>query len=196
MMTSHKSILASAFLTALAAVWCTGCPQMAIVQGATMVAGAAADDRTLDQQAADLDVKSTVEGALLNTNATLAAKVNVDVYLGRIMLTGVVGSWDARRQAVDITRQAEPGHEIFDDMEVAIGNSIADSATDFAVNKDLGVNLLADEGLASQSFQHRVVNGTAFIMGQAQTEAQIDEARRAALQTPGINRVVTHILLR
>jgi osmotically-inducible protein OsmY len=39
------------------------------------------------------------------------------------------------------------------------------------------------------------VNGSAFIMGQARTEGQIEEARQVALETPGVSRVVTHILL-
>jgi hypothetical protein len=40
-----------------------------------------------------------------------------------------------------------------------------------------------------------VVNGTAFIMGQAHHENQIEIARTVALQTPGVRRVITHILL-
>jgi osmotically-inducible protein OsmY len=168
---------------------------MAIVTGATVVAGAAADDRTFEQQASDLETKTGIEKALLGENADLASQVNVNVYLGRVMLTGVVADWEARRQAMAIARQAAPDDGIFDDIEVATDRGIADSATNFAINKELGVNLLADEGLASQSFQHRVVNGTAFIMGQAKQESQIETARQVALQTPGVTRVVTHILL-
>ena len=183
-------------VAALAAVWCAGCPAMLITTGATEVASVAVDDRSLEQQAADLDLKTQVERALLQRNADLAALVNVDVYLGHVMLTGVVPSWDSRRAAIDIARQAAAGNEVYDDIEVATGTGIADSAANFAANKELGINLLADEGVASQSFQHRVVNGTAFIMGQAKQESQIEAARRVALQTPGITRVVTHILLR
>jgi osmotically-inducible protein OsmY len=168
---------------------------MAIMTGATEVASLAADDRTLEQQASDLETKTGIEKALLSEDSALAPQV-VDVYLGRVMLTGVVADWDARRQAVEIARQAAPDNEIFDDIEVATGSGIADSATNFATNKELGLNLLADEGLASQSFQHRVVNGTAFIVGQAKEESQIESARQVAMQTPGVTRVVTHILLR
>src|SRR5262249_22450633 len=159
---------------------------MAIVTGATDVAGAAADDRTLAQQGSDLDTKAGIEKALLSTNPTLASEVNVDVYLGRIMLTGVVPTWEARRDAVQIAYQAAPDHLLFDDIEVNTGSGIADSATNFATNKELGVNLLAAEGLASQSFQHRVVNGVAFIMGEARRESQVEQARQVALQTPGV----------
>ena len=92
--------------------------------------------------------------------------------------------------------EAAAGHEVYDDIEVATGTGVADSAANFATNKELGINLLADEGVASQSFQHRVVNGTAYIMGQAKQESQIQQARQVSLQTPGITNVVTHILLR
>ena len=186
----------TAIVAALAAVWCTGCPQMAITTGATMAAGALADDRSLDQQSADLGLKADVDGALIDQSPALAADVNVDVYLGRVMLTGVVPDWSSRRTAAEIAREAAGDHEVFDDIEVATGSGIADSAADFTTNKELGINLLAAEGLASQSFQHRVVNGTAFIMGEATEASQVETARQVALQTPGVQNVVTHIVVR
>jgi osmotically-inducible protein OsmY len=57
------------------------------------------------------------------------------------------------------------------------------------------VNLLAGEGLASQSLLHRVVNGTAFVMGEVREQSQIETVRSVAQQTPGVERVVTHIVL-
>src|SRR5215813_4678616 len=114
----RRSQVSGAIVAVLATIWCTGCPQMAIVTGATDVAGAAADDRTLAQQGSDLDTKAGIEKALLSTNPTLASEVNVDVYLGRIMLTGVVPTWEARRDAVQIAYQAAPDHLLFDDIEV------------------------------------------------------------------------------
>jgi osmotically-inducible protein OsmY len=42
---------------------------------------------------------------------------------------------------------------------------------------------------------HRVVNGTAFIMGEVQDLGLIESIRSVALQTPGVVRVVPHITL-
>ena len=179
----------------LAVVTCTGCPQMLIVKGATTAASVIADDRTLSEQAADLELKEGIEQKLLGVDSSLAARVNVDVYLERVMLTGVVGDWSDRRMAVGLAREAASGHEIWDDIEVATGSGLADSAADFATNKELGINLLADDGLASQSLQHRVVNGTAFIIGEARDPSLIETAREVARQTPGVERVVTHIMV-
>ena len=177
------------------ALFCAGCPQMAIMTGATTAAGIVADDRSPDQQAVDLGLKGDIEKAFLNNAPDLAAKVNVNVYLQRVMLTGVVPDESARWNAVRIARQATGGLMLYDDLEVAAGNTLVDTAEDAAINKALGLNLLAADGIASQSLQHRVVNGTAFIMGQAHQENQIEIARTVALQTPGVRRVVTHVLL-
>ena len=106
---------------------------MLITKGATEVASVAVDDRSLEQQAADLDLKTQVEKALLDQNADLATLVNVDVYLGHVMLTGVVPNWDSRRAATDIARQAAAGYEVYDDIEVATGTGIADSAANFRI---------------------------------------------------------------
>jgi osmotically-inducible protein OsmY len=184
-----------AIVSAVALAWCTGCPQMAITTAATTVASAVVDDRSLAQQADDLDVKTRIEQQLLAEAPDLASHVNVDVYRGRVMLTGQVGRRSQRRTAVDLARDVAGDHEIFDDIEVARGGGFTDVAGDFAINKELGVNLLAAEGIASQSFQHRVVNGTAFIMGEARSPSQVETARQVALQTPGVQRVVTHIVV-
>jgi osmotically-inducible protein OsmY len=180
---------------ALALPWCTGCPQMAITTAATTAASAIVDDRSMEQQAADLELKARIEQQLLAAAPALAESVNVNVYLGRVMLTGVVPRSSDRRTAASVAQSVAIDSEVFDDIEVAGGGGLGDRAGDFAINKELGVNLLAAEGIASQSFQHRVVNGTAFIMGEAKNPGQVETARQVALQTPGIERVVTHIVV-
>jgi osmotically-inducible protein OsmY len=82
---------------------------------------------------------------------------------------------------------------VYDDIEVGATGGVSDAATNLAVNKALGLNLLADEGIASQSLLHRVVNRQAFVMGEARDYGEIERVRSIALQTPGIERIVTHI---
>jgi osmotically-inducible protein OsmY len=193
-MQSRTTWLAMA-VGALVLPWCAGCPQMMITTAATTAASALVDDRSLAQQGADLDLKARIEQQLIADAPNLASSVNVDVYRGRVMLTGMVPRWTDRRDAAAIASNVAAGNQVFDDIEVASGNGLEDRAGNFAVNKELGVNLLAAEGIASQSFQHRVVNGTAFIMGQATTPGQVETARQVALQTPGVHEVVTHIVV-
>ena len=180
-------------LSAVALTWCAGCPQMAITTAATTAASALVDDRSLEQQGSDLDLKAHIEQQLLADAPAVASRVNVDVYRGRVMLTGAVGRRSQRRTALAVARNVAGGNEIYDDIVVASGGGLANAAGDFAINKDLGVKLLADEGIASQSFQHRVVDGTAFIMGEAKSAIQVETARRVALQTPSVQRILTHI---
>ena len=182
-------------VSTLALMWCTGCPQMAITTAATTAASALVDDRSLEQQGSDLDMKAHIEQQLLADAPAVASHVNVDVYRGRVMLTGAVGKRSQRRTALAVARNVAGDNEIYDDIVVARGGGLANAAGDFAINKDLGVKLLANEGIASQSFQHRVVDGTAYIMGQARSESQVETARQVALQTPGVQQVVTHIMV-
>jgi len=172
---------------------CAGCPAMAITRGAEMAAGATFDDRSYEQQADDEATKADVEKALVEGNPDLAAKVDADVYRDRIMLTGVVGGEFERRQAVELTRRAAGDAVVYDDIQIASAGGLGADTDDFVTNKELSANLLEAEGLASQSFQHRVVNGVAYILGQAQTDEQVRTARSVALGTPGVRDVVLHI---
>jgi osmotically-inducible protein OsmY len=175
-------------------VLCAGCPAMLITTGATTAAGILADDRSLAEQTSDLGLKEQIERALVDESATLAGSVNVDVFLGRVMLTGVVADERDRLTAARIARRIAGEREVHDDIEIGTGG-VASAAENVAANKALGLQLLGDEGIASQSLLHRVVNGTAFIMGEAKSEAQIETVRAAALQAPGVSRVVTHIVV-
>lgn len=182
-------------LTTVPALLSAGCPQMLIVKGATTAAGMIADDRSLSQQTADIELKAGIEQAIASESTALAASVNVDTFLGRVMLTGVVPDDESRWRAARITRQRASGYEVFDDIEVRPGGSLTDAVADAATNKELGLNLLANEGIASQSLLHRVVNGTAFIMGEVRDLGLIDSIRSVALQTPNVVRFVPHITL-
>ena len=181
-------------LAVLTAALCTGCPAMLIATGATTAASILADNRSMAQQASDLQTKAGIEQALASTSGTLAADVNVDVFLGRVMLTGVVPSAGLRWKALQAARGAANGAEVFDDITVG-SSGIDRTADNIATNKALAVNLLAQEGIASQSLLHRVVNGTAFIMGEVQTESQVRIVRDTAANTTGVSYVVTHITL-
>jgi osmotically-inducible protein OsmY len=169
-----------------------GCPPMAITMGAKTAASIIADDRSLGQQISDLDLKGQIERALIDESSALAERVNVDVFIGRVMLTGLVPDEAARSTAARIARRI--AGDAYDDIEIG-PSSLTGTAEEAATNETLGVNLLAGEGLASQSLLHRVVNRTAFIMGEVREQSQIDTVRSVAEQTPGVGRVVTHIVL-
>src|SRR5262245_17836867 len=166
--------LRHAALAALVGVLASGCPQMMIAQGVKTAAGIIADDRSIGQQTADTEMKLKIEQALVSESASLAASVNVDVFLGRVMLTGVVTDGAKRWTAVRIARGIAGDQEIYDDIEIGARGDLTTAAEEAAINKTLGLNLLAGEGIASQSLLHRVVNGTAFVMGEAKSGRQIE----------------------
>src|SRR5262249_17210474 len=110
-----------ASLAALLGLLASGCPQMLIVHGAKMAAGIIADDRSIEQQTADANLKGQIEQGLLAESTSLAASVNVDVFIGRVMLTGVVVDEGQRRDAVATGRNIAGAHEVYDD--IAMGSN-------------------------------------------------------------------------
>lgn len=180
---------AGRWLAAGLALLGAGCAQ----PGRGTTAGVPAPDRSVQQQATDLELKSEIVAALLGGAPRLAGVVNVDVYRQRVMLTGVVPSQSARTSVLAIVRGVAGVQQLYDDIDVAGRAAAGDAAGDAAIDQALGSNLRAAGGLESASLRHRVVNGTAFILGQAREQSQIDTARAVALATPGVRRVVTHV---
>ncbi len=183
-------------LLALVSLACAGCPAMGITRGAEMAASSTFDGRSYEQQVADDGTKADIEKNLVEVAADLASGVNVDVYRGRVMLTGSAESETERGRATEIARRSSGVVVVYDDIQIAPGGGLVGDTSDFVTNKELGANLLAADGLSSQSFDHRVVNSVAYILGQAASEDEIEIARRTAQDTPGVEGVVLHIDLR
>jgi osmotically-inducible protein OsmY len=119
----------------LLGAFCSGCPQLLIAQGVKTAASIMADDRSVAQQTADVELKSQIEQALLAGSATVAGSVNVDVFIGRVMLTGIVGDTDQRRIAARTARSIAGEHDVYDDIEIGSGGTLKSAAEDVAVDR-------------------------------------------------------------
>jgi osmotically-inducible protein OsmY len=83
-----------------------GCP-LAIVGGIAAAGGAgyaANQERGVGGTAHDFSIKTNIQTALVKTNPDMAASLNVTVYEGRALLTGIAPNPEIKAQAGDIAR--------------------------------------------------------------------------------------------
>src|SRR3989442_12322449 len=73
-------------------------------------------DRSLDNVLDDLSIKNTINNALLDE--ALLLDINTDVYQGMVMRTGSVRTAATRQKAEDLTRKADGGRELRNEMKV------------------------------------------------------------------------------
>jgi osmotically-inducible protein OsmY len=198
----HFPTLAPALPRALAVVLLlgglAGCVGAAVGAGAT-VGVAALDDRGVQGVARDAGLATRVRGKWLNydleTGDTLAVDGSVKVYNRRAMLTGTVKTEDIRAKAVRLTWEVEGIEEVIN--ELAVGDTtISDSAVDSWISTQLTTKLTFDKDVQAINYIIETENGVVYLLGAAQSQAELDRALGHARSISRVREVISHVRIK
>lgn len=186
----------SAIVILCAAGSLSGCAGALIGAGAT--AGvAAAEERGFEGAVDDTKIRTEINHYWFQYDAELHRKVGLTISEGRVMLTGVVPSDVMRADAVRLTWQAAGVREVINELEVIPqGTGAIDDGRDVVIQQTLKARLLFDKEIRNINYTVDVVNGVVYLMGIAQTEAELDRVIAHARDISNVKRVVSHVRLK
>src|SRR5207253_2910732 len=121
-----------------------GCPA-AIVGGLAAAGGAgyaANQERGVNGTFDDLTIKTNIESAWLQTNPLMQRDFTITVYEGRVLLTGMSPNPQLKAQAKEVASQVPGVRMIYDEIEVAPGESAWQSVKDTWISSQLRSNLV------------------------------------------------------
>ena len=168
-----------------------------VVVGAGVTAGvAAAQERGLKGAAADTKIRLQIDRLWLAESAALFLKINLQVQDGRVLLTGQVPAPEARVTAVRLAWQAEGVAEVINEIGLGDASSLLDAARDQWIAAELRARLLADGAIASINYSIETVNGSVYLIGVAQNQAELDRALTHARNIAYVRRVVDYMRLK
>lgn len=182
-------------LLLLAAGALQGCAAAAIGAGAT--AGVAiAQERSVGAAVDDATIALNINSALLQKSESLFTKVGVEVVEGRVLLTGTVLTPEDRIEAERLTWTVNGVKEVLNEIEVTDKSSIVDFAKDAWITTQLRAKLIGDRLVSDINYSIETVNGVIYLMGIAQSEAELQRVTNHARTIRGVNRVVSHVRLK
>ncbi len=169
----------------------------AVVIGAGAAAGvAAAQERGLKGAAADTRIRLAINRLWFEESTSLYRKINLQVQEGRVLLTGQVPAPEARVTAVRLAWQAEGVAEVINEIGLGDASSLLDAARDQLIAAELRARLLADGAIASINYSIETVNGSVYLIGVAQNQAELDRALSHARNIAYVRRVVDYMRLK
>ena len=173
------------------AIGLQGCAGAVVGAGAT--AGVAAySDRGIDGAAKDLKIESSVLASFLEKNQMLPIKIGVEVYEGRALLTGVADSEQMRANAVQIAWGASGVKEVLNEIQLAGGGAV-NLAKDSWITAQLKTQITFDEDISSVNYVVETVNGTIYLIGIAQSQAELDRVLAHAREISYVQNVISHV---
>ena len=174
----------------------SGCAATVVGAGAT--AGvAAAEERGMGGAIDDTKIQMEINHLWFDRDVEMYRQVTLNISEGRVMLTGVVATDQARADAVRLAWQASGVREVLNEIQVrAAGEPGLDQAHDMWIQEKLKARLLTDSDVKNINYTIDVTDSVVYLLGIAQSQAELDRVIAHARDTSGVKRMINHVLLK
>lgn len=170
------------------------CSPIGIVGAAGVGLGAAATrEGGISGTLSDTRIHAEVADKLFKYDLGTFSKVGVTVEEGRVLLSGVVQNPEDRVEAVRAAWQVRGVRQVINEIKVANSEGISGFVRDAWITTRLRTALTFDDFVQNLNYSIDTVQGTVYLMGVAQTQAELDRALRLARTIPGVKGVVSYV---
>ena len=153
----------------------------------------ASEERTTDEVVDDNKIKIELNKLLADDGLGLWTDVGTVVYRGRVLLIGAVETPEAKAKASEIGHAPEGVKEVINDIQVTDAGGFGSFINDVAIEKSIQIRYLFDGDIDSANFRVRSVNATVYLIGLAESQAELDEALAIARATGDVKKVVNYM---
>lgn len=175
----------------------SACDPVSLGLGAGASVGlAGAQERGLRGAASDLKIRAEINALLLKHDFDLFSAIDLTVVEGRVLLAGTVRNADARVEAVRLAWQVENVKEVINEIHITDSTSIIDAARDLWISTQLKARITLDRDIQAINYAIETVNGVVYIMGLAQTDAEMERVVNHARNLSYVRRVVSYARLK
>ncbi|MEQ8667240.1 MAG: BON domain-containing protein [Rhodospirillales bacterium] len=172
-----------------------GCAGAAIGAGAT-VGLAAFQERGLEGVARDTALSAQIISKYVEHDTTLATQVGVEVWEARALLTGLVKTEDERAEAVRLAWAVAGIKDVINEIGIKSAEGIEDFAYDTWITTQLESRLTFDQDVWAINFNVETVNGVVYLIGIAQSQAELDRVIAHARDIKRVRRVISHVRIK
>ena len=168
---------------------------VAVGAGATAVT-AAQKEKGVAAVISDAEIRIEINHLWFQASEVIFTEINLQVQEGRVLLSGSVENPEHRLEAVRLAWQAEGVLEVINEIEVGDTSTVVDYTRDSAITVQLESKLLFDSEIRSINYSIETVNQIIYLMGIAQSQAELDRAIGHAKDIPYVLRVVNYVRLK
>lgn len=165
---------------------------------ALLLAAAAgcASSPNLDQSFSDIGADAALKGVLFADRSHDYGDVDLTIYEGRLMLTGTMKSEEGHRKLIENAWKADGVDQVIDEIVVGDGTSFGQGFEDSRIDAALRARLIGDSDVKAGQFKASVSKGVVYLLGVTHSEADLNAALDIARSISGVDKVVSHVLVR
>ena len=195
-MSSFMGKIRTLSVLALASLALSGCLAAAVTGGAA-VGTTALQERGVKGAVADTSIRAEINHYWLDKDHKFFIDLNLQVYEGRVLVSGVTKEEQERADAIQLAWKAKGVREVINEVEVnPNGTGIVDYARDTAISTELKSRMLFNRDILSVNYSIEVVNGSVFVIGVAQSDRELNRVLYTARNIGNVKRVISHVLMK
>ena len=168
-------------------------PATVFTSGAKTAVKTNQDDKSLGESWDDATIKLGINEKYFSYDATLYTKIDVEVELGRVLLTGVVPYGDMRMEAVRLAWQQEGVVEVLNEISVDTGYGLDDIGKDKLIATQLVAKIFADKYIKKFKYNTEVQKQIVYLFGVSNDQTEIDRVIDHAKSIKGVVDIINYI---
>ena len=165
----------------------------AILSLAADGAHTASEERTLDDVVDDNGIKLELNKLLLEDGLGLFKDVGTVVFRRHVYLVGAVEKADAKKRAGAIARTPKKVSGVTNDIQVTNEGGVIALVDDIVIEKVLQTDFLFDSAIDSANYRVRSINGVVYLIGLAESQAELDKAVAIVDARNDVRRIVNYV---
>jgi osmotically-inducible protein OsmY len=178
-------------LLLLALSACT--PLGAVVGAGATIGVGAAQDRGLRTAVSDTEIQTQVNAKWAGESLSMFNQLGTMVHEGRVLVTGRVDNDATRAKALELASLAPGVTQVIDEVQVGPSGRTVDYGRDLWIIGQLRSKLTFDGNVSAVNYAIDSVGGVVYLMGIAQSQAELDRVIGHARNQSYVRRVVSHV---
>ena len=173
-----------------------GCSSPLLTNGAKTVVQQKQDEKTLRESWDDTTIKLKIKESYFDYDATLFTKIDVEVELGKVLLTGVVPFGDMRLEAVRLAWQQPGVLEVINEISIDTGYGLDDIARDKVISTKFFAKLISDKNIKKFKYDYEVQKQIIYLFGVSNDQQEIERVIDHAKSIKGVLDIINYIQAR
>ena len=153
----------------------------------------ASEERSLDDVVDDNTIKIELNKLLIDEGLGMFKDVSTVVYQGRVLLIGDVEEAADKARAGEIGGQPEGVREVLNEIQVTDEGGVLSVVDDIYIEKVIQADYLFDSDIDSANFRVRAVNGVVYLIGLAESQAELDKALAIVSARDDVSRIINYM---
>ena len=181
------------FISVITLLFNVSCTQV-IIGGAASGGIILVQERTPEQAAKDILIKTRLEEAFFSTNYDdIFSKIKVIVFEGKVLLVGTVKNNESKEIAESLAWKISNVEEVANYIIVGKENVI-DYLKDTRISLEFKAKLLTDRDISEVNYSSTTENRVLYVIGVSQNEEELEKVLSHGSSIAGVKKIVNLVI--